>query len=199
MNRLIDRTAINNRGFTLIEIITSIAVAAIIAVVAGMGIAEIAKGYILSKKNAQTAQHAQIAIARLKKEFSSLRSIKCGSDKSITYTIKRNSSVPEDITTIYWSAADNSLYLNSNSNCLDCSVSCTGGDILTGNVSTFGLTYCTSSDDINNCSTTFPNGPDYTPATVLLIKFTLKLKGFEDTEISVANPDIVILNRETGQ
>ncbi|MBA3037351.1 MAG: prepilin-type N-terminal cleavage/methylation domain-containing protein, partial [Desulfobacterium sp.] len=49
---MINSKAINNRGFTLIEIITAIAVAAIIAVVAGMGIAEIAKAYIISKKNA---------------------------------------------------------------------------------------------------------------------------------------------------
>jgi len=194
---LINSKAINNRGFTLIEIITAIAVAAIIAVVAGMGIAEIAKAYIISKKNAQTAQHGQITIARLKKEFSSIRAITCGSDKSITYTIKRNTSVPEDTTTIYWSGADNPLYLKTNSNCIDCVSPCSGGDILAGNVSAFELKYCTNADDIN-CSTTFPNGPVYTPATVLLIKFTLKLKGFEGASISIANPDIVILNRETG-
>ena len=37
--------AINNSGFTLIEIVTSIMVMTIIGVIAGMGFVEIAKGY----------------------------------------------------------------------------------------------------------------------------------------------------------
>ncbi|MFH2044073.1 MAG: type II secretion system protein [Pseudomonadota bacterium] len=194
---MINKTVINIRGFTLIEIITSIAVLAIIAVVAGMGISEMTKAYIMSKKNAQTAQQGQIAIARLKKEFSSIRSITCGSDKSITYKIDRDSSGTEDTTTIYWTSGNSTLYLKTNSSC-DCISSCTGGDILAGNVSAFDLKYCTSADD-TDCSTSFPNSPDYTSATVMLMKFTLALKGFEDAAIPIANPDVVILGRESGQ
>lgn len=185
----------NNLGFTLLEIVTCIVVASIIAVIAGRGFLEIVKGYTLSKKNATVAQQGQIAVARLKKEFSSIRSITCGSDKSITYKIKRRSTDPaEDTTTIYWPGGDNPLYLKTNSVC-DCS-SCTDGDVLAGNVSAFELKYCTKADDAN-CSTIFQS-TGYTPATVLLIKFTLKLKGFEDAVISIANPDIVILNQESG-
>ncbi|MBU1053668.1 MAG: prepilin-type N-terminal cleavage/methylation domain-containing protein [Proteobacteria bacterium] len=195
---MINNTVINNRGFTLIEIITSIVVVSIISVVAGMGISELAKAYVMSKKNAQTAQQGQISIARLKKEFSSISSITCGSDKKITYKIDRDSSGTEDTTTIYWTSGNSTLYLKTNSDCTDCSVSCTGGDILANNVSTFNLTYCTDADD-TNCSPTFPNSPDYTSATVMLMKFTLVLKGFEDAAIPIANPDIVILGRETGQ
>lgn len=193
---MINNTVINNRGFTLIEIITSIAVVAIIAVVAGMGISEMTKAYIMSRKNAQTAQQGQITLARLKKELSSISTIKCGSDKCITYEIDRNSSGTPVTTTIYWPGGDNPLYLETNPSC-DCLNACTDGDILSGNVSSFDLKYCTSAADAD-CSTTFPNGSKYTPATVLLIKFTLKLKGFEDVVIPVADPDIVILGRETG-
>ena len=40
----------NIRGFTLLEIIVSIVVIVIIGVVAGVGLVEISKGYVFSKK-----------------------------------------------------------------------------------------------------------------------------------------------------
>jgi prepilin-type N-terminal cleavage/methylation domain-containing protein len=183
--------AINNRGFTLLEIVTSIVVASIIAVIAGMGFVEIVKGYMLSKKNATVAQQGQIAIARLKKEFTSIKSITCGSANMITYKSNRN---PSEEVTIYWSDG-NPIRLKMSSNCIDCNSPCADGDILADKVSVFELGYCTSPA---NCSTTFPNNPNYTPATLALVKVTLKLKGYEDATISIANPDLVILNQESG-
>ena len=188
------KKSIDNRGFTLIEIITSIVVISIIAVVAGMSFVQIAKGYVLSRKNATVAQQGQITAARLKKELSASSSITqsssiaCGVSNMITYKIKRNSSESEDVSTIYWAGGSNPLLLKTGSTCLDCT-SCTGGDKLVENVSAFTLSYCRTTAD---CSAT------YTSATVSLVKVILKLKGYEDTAISIADPDIVLLNMESG-
>ena len=59
--RISSEASINQRGFTLLEIILAIAATAVIAVVAGMGLVEMTKGYIFSKNNAFIAQQGQIA------------------------------------------------------------------------------------------------------------------------------------------
>ena len=58
------------KGFTLLEIVVCIAVATIVTVVVGKGLVEMASGYIFARKNALITQHGQIAMTRLKKEFS---------------------------------------------------------------------------------------------------------------------------------
>ena len=186
--------AINNSGFTLIEIVTSIMVMTIIGVIAGMGFVEIAKGYALSKKSATVTQQGQITMARIKKELASIKSISCGSDKMITYTIKRGATESEDTTTIYWSDG-NPIRLKMGSNCTVCTNPCADGDTLSENVSAFTLSYC---KDAANCSSTFPGPGDYTMATVSFVKVVLKLKGYDDTPISIADPDMIILNQESG-
>ena len=191
----------NNRGFTLLEIIMSIVIITILGVMAGRGFLEIAKGYVLSRKNATVAQHGQITAARLKKELSASTSIECGGSNMITYKIKRDAS--EDTTTIYWAGGNNPLMLKTASDCTVCTSACTGGDKLAENLAEniaeniygFKVSYCTST---TNCSDTFPNNPDFTKATVSLVKVTLKLKGYDDTMVSIADPDLVILNQESG-
>jgi len=184
------KKGIKNQGFTLLEIIMSIVIITIIGVIAGRGFLEIAKGYVLSRKNATVAQQGQITAARLKKEFSSIRSITCGGANIITYKSSRNAS--EDVT-IYWAGGNNPLMLKMASNCTVCTSSCAGGDKLAENISDFTLSYCTTTA---NCSATFPNNPNFTEATVSLVKVILKLKGYDDTLISIADPDFVILNQE---
>jgi uncharacterized membrane protein len=171
----------------------SIVIITIIGVIAGMGFVEMAKAYVLSKKNATVAQQGQITAARLKKELSASSSITCGGSNMITYTIKRD--VSEDTTTIYWSGGNNPIMLKTASNCTVCTSSCAGGDKLVENVSDFTLSYCTTT---TNCSATFPNSPNFTAATVSLMKVILKLKGYEDMPISIADPDFVIFGLESG-
>lgn len=182
----------NNQGFTLLEIIMSIVIMTILGVVAGRGMLEMAQSYALSRKNATVAQQGQITAARLKKEFSSIKSITCGGSNIITYKSGRNES--ENVT-VYWSGGNNPLMLKMTSDCTVCASPCAGGDKLAENISAFTLSYCTSTA---NCSATFPNNPNFTEATVSLVKFTLKLKGYDDTPISIADPDIVMLNQESG-
>jgi len=85
--------------------------------------------------------------------------------------------------------------LKTASNCTVCTSSCAGGDKLVENVSDFTLSYCTTT---TNCSATFPNSPNFTAATVSLMKVILKLKGYEDMPISIADPDFVIFGLESG-
>jgi len=71
-------------GFTLIEVILSLILAGIMAAVAGMGIVSFAKGFVLVKKSTQTAQKAQLAMARLTRELAELTSI---TDNSVSTKI----------------------------------------------------------------------------------------------------------------
>ena len=193
----------DNRGFTLMEIIMSVVVIAILGVIAGRGFVEMAKGSVFSKKNATLAQQGQIAAARLKKEFSSIRSITCGGANIITYTIQRSTSEGPDVSSVYWAGGNNPiLYLKTASDCTVCTGSCAGGDKLAENVSDFTLSYCMATAKCpatnSNCSPTFPNSPCFADATVSLVKFILKLKGYDDKIISIADPDVVVFGLESG-
>jgi prepilin-type N-terminal cleavage/methylation domain-containing protein len=79
----------NEKAFTLIEVIVSMVLIAIIGVVAGMGLVQIANGYVFAKQNAETVQKAQITMARIKKELVNATSISTTTlptATSITYT-----------------------------------------------------------------------------------------------------------------
>jgi len=80
------KTCRNQKGFTLIEIISVMVVVTISGVVAGMGLVKIAEGFVFAKKNAATAQKGQIAMARIAKELNAVKSISSGSGTSITFT-----------------------------------------------------------------------------------------------------------------
>ena len=132
-------------------------------------------------------------MARIKKELAALTSISCGSDKMITYKIKRSTAESEDTATIY-QTDDNKIQLKTGSTCTTCET-CAAGDTLAENVSEFSLGYC--KDGAATCSTSFPVS-GFTAATVASVKVVLKLKGYEDTPIVVADPDIVILGLTSG-
>lgn len=64
-----NRLTVNEKGFTLIEMIVSLVLVGILAVIAGLGLVNITQGYIFAKKNAETVQKTQIAITRIIKEL----------------------------------------------------------------------------------------------------------------------------------
>jgi len=61
--------AINEKGFTMIEVIVSLILIGIMGVIAGMGFVAITKGYIFSKQNNETSLRAQVAMAKIVKEI----------------------------------------------------------------------------------------------------------------------------------
>lgn len=171
-------TRANQHGFTLLEIIVSVVVMSIIAVIAGVGFLEISKGYMFSKKNALTTQQGQIAMARLKKELSNMQSVTSGSANSITYKRCSDSSPPcgtlKDVT-IFWDGGGSPISIN--------------GDILVGPVYSFSITFC---DFYNPCP---PPTSIYSTSTSI-IEITLQLQAAEGTPVILT--DRVNLYQETG-
>jgi len=166
----------SKRGFTLLEIIVSIVVMAIIAVMTGVGFIEIAKGYTFSKKNAVVTQQGQVAMMRIKKEISNMQSVTSGSASSITYRRCSDSSPPcaplKDVT-ISWAGGSGPLLIDS--------------DILVQPVTNFNIAYY---DSYNGASS-----PSYSN-TRAIIEITLQLSGAENTPVTLI--DRVYLYQETG-
>ncbi len=87
------------RAFTLIEVIVSLLLVGVIAAVVGIGVVQIAQGYLFAKQNSETVQKVQIAMTRVVKELSAATSISTTilpTSMSITYT--RPVSVTNTIT-----------------------------------------------------------------------------------------------------
>jgi len=176
------KVSINQAGFTLLEIIISVVVMSIIAVIAGVGLVQISKGYVFSKKNAVTTQQGQIAMARLKKEISNIQSVTSGSASSLTYRRCSDNSPPcgtlKDVT-ISWAGGNGPLLID--------------GDTLVGPVTLFNLTYYyySPTSSIISSSSSYSN-----TNSISIIEITLQLIAAEGTVIEIT--DGVNLYQETG-
>jgi prepilin-type N-terminal cleavage/methylation domain-containing protein len=161
------------RGFTLIEIIVSIVVITIIMVIAGVGLVEISKGYVFSKKNALTTQQGQIAMMRLKKELSNIASITSVTltPPSITYT-RSSDTPPRPNHTISWAGSSSPILLD--------------GDTLLGSVTSFSLNYY---DSYNASASAYS-------ASTSIMEIMLVLMGAENSPMNFT--DRVNLYLETG-
>jgi prepilin-type N-terminal cleavage/methylation domain-containing protein len=166
------RKQFKQKGFTLLEIILAIAAMAAIAVVAGVGLVEMTKGYIFSKKNAFIAQQGQIALARLKKEISNVRSV-TGVPTATSITFVRNSDLLTQHT-ISWAGGSNPLQVD--------------GDTLVTPVTSFNLNFYQKFDDISPSP--------YSSTTTSMIEIAIQLKGAENATINFT--DRVNLYLETG-
>ena len=65
---MIDKTTPHRQapgGFTLIEMIASLAIVGILAAIAGIGLVQFAEGYVLARSGAESAQKAQLATMRM--------------------------------------------------------------------------------------------------------------------------------------
>jgi prepilin-type N-terminal cleavage/methylation domain-containing protein len=145
------RKGFNKNGFTMIELITAIVIISIISVMAGMGLVQIANGYLLAKKSTVAAQQAQIALARLSKELSAIETISAATATSLVY---KRAGVAH---TLAWTAADQLLTLDD--------------DTLIDKVQAFSLTYHNRYSDTAAAS--------YSGATEV-IELTFQLKGYGD-------------------
>jgi hypothetical protein len=143
----------------------------IIAVAAGVGLVEITKGYIFSKKNAFTAQQGQIAVARLKKELSNIKSV-TGTPTATSIQFVRSSDLSTH--TVSWAGGSSPLLID--------------GDTLVMPVSSFSLNFYSKFDD--------PSPSAYSSTTTSMIEMTLQLTGAENAAITFT--DRVNLYLETG-
>ena len=154
---------VNDRGFTLIEIIMTLLMVGITAALAGLWIVTVANGYIFNKMNMNTTQKAQLAMTRLMKEFNAISAITASSTSTITYTRSDISSGTVNGTVVY---SGGLLKIN--------------GDTLTDSVSAFILAYCDDVPDVvsydsSACTATWS-------PTSRTIKITLTLNGAENAQ-----------------
>lgn len=73
MNRQLENRP--SAGFTLIELIASIVMAGLLLSVAGLGVIQAAKGYLLAGQNTHMTQKAHLAMSRLSRELRELTTI----------------------------------------------------------------------------------------------------------------------------
>ena len=124
-------------GFTLIEIILSLAIAGILTSIAGMGIVSAISGYAVVKENVDLAQKIQLAATRINRELLELTAISVRDDArpyivyySATDQLQAIAKV-NDTLRLYDNPAEpiSDTYLENN------------GDILTDSVDSFALNY----------------------------------------------------------
>jgi len=146
----------SKRGFTLIEVIASLLLLGILGVFFSFGLTTAMEGYVFARKNAETTQKGQVALLRLTKELSVIRTVTTGSATAISFTsCKAGSDVSQTVT---WSgSAGDPLYLAS--------------DILVNNVNDFDLGYYPSFSGAKGASWT---------GSTKIIEITLKLTGADN-------------------
>ena len=147
------------KGFTLIEVIVTLILVGITAVMAGMWIVSVANGYIFAKKNMATAQKAQLVMARMEKEFKRISAVNAGVTNATSITYTRSDIAAGSVSGTI--SRDGSL-LKIN------------GYTLTDNVSAFTLAYC---DNVTSTSC-----PAAWSSTSRIIVITLSLVGAENVQ-----------------
>lgn len=85
----------NQKGFTLIELIITLVIVGVLSAVAGMGLVQVVNGYLLTKESATLSQKAQLAMARMVRELTSISTIGAGASTTITYTAVTGDGVTE--------------------------------------------------------------------------------------------------------
>jgi prepilin-type N-terminal cleavage/methylation domain-containing protein len=150
---LLRQSTPNEKGFTMIELITVIVLMSIVSVMAAMGLVQIASGYYLAKTSTVAADQAQVALARMVKELSDVQAISAATATSITYTRAGVSH------TLNWTAADQPLSLD--------------GDTLIDNVQSFSLTY----------HNTYSAAASSYSSSTMMIELSLQLKGYNNASI----------------
>ena len=116
----------NQKGFTLVEIIVSLILVGVIAALAGTALVPFLEGYFVAKDNAEITQKAQVAMARMVKEFTLITAVSAGSNTSISFT-SQHAGGPENHTISWAGSAGDPLLLDN--------------DTLTDAVDNFQLTY----------------------------------------------------------
>lgn len=76
----------NSRGFTLIEVIASLLIMGIVALVAGMGLMQGVKAYAMTRISSETIQRTEYAYNRIKLEFMNMDQVTSADANTITFT-----------------------------------------------------------------------------------------------------------------
>ncbi|MEW6264531.1 MAG: prepilin-type N-terminal cleavage/methylation domain-containing protein [Thermodesulfobacteriota bacterium] len=158
------------RGTTLIELIAALVILSLLAAVAGLGLVEVTEGYVFAKLNAQATEKGQVAISRLVKELTEIKSnnITSGTSTTLTYLI--------------CSGASHTVSLSGNNLLFD-------GSILTDRVNSFALTY---QADITSAATS-----TYTAGVSTIINISLGITAAENQSFVFTNR-VILRNYNCG-
>lgn len=77
---------IEERGFTLIEIIVTLLMVAILTSLSAVGVTRIVQGFFFAAGNAALAQKAQSAMLRITRELNLLSAVSAATERSINFT-----------------------------------------------------------------------------------------------------------------
>lgn len=77
---------LNEKGFTLIEIIVSLVILGILGTLTILGAVRVVESFVFTRMNAETAQKGHIAMNRLTKEFTNIVSVNSADSTSIDFT-----------------------------------------------------------------------------------------------------------------
>ena len=173
-------------GFTLIEMIASLAIVAILAAIAGMGLVQITEGYMISRTGAEMAQKAQLAMARMVKEFSYLTDVSAGSSLSINFDSFHADEVLDTIRSysISWNGTVGDDLLLT---CLDCPGG-TPTEPLVDQVTAFDINYLYY-DAVGNLVVATARTPEWAaafadPARQAALRVRLQVQGAEYDQLA---------------
>ncbi|QTA92012.1 type II secretion system protein [Desulfonema magnum] len=157
---------IKDSGFTFVELIASLILIGIAGAIAGLGLVQIADGFIYSKKNAETVQKAGLAMSRLAREFGAASSVISASslpDDPESVKFRRD----DDEHTVSWAGKGHPLKIDD--------------DILIDSdaVESFNLTYLRSYYG-STALETYP--PVSSAPSLAMIEITLSLKITDETD-----------------
>lgn len=82
----------NQRAFTLVEIIVVLLLSSILAATTGLILTTFVRSYVVVKQSADVSQKAQLAMKRLKLEFENISDVHTASATSLYYRIKTDST-----------------------------------------------------------------------------------------------------------
>ena len=138
----------------------------LLSAVAGSGLVQVVNGYLLTKESAALSQKAQLAMARMVRELTSVNAMTSGTSTAITFEAVRGAGVTETHT-ISWDGTSGSPVL------LD-------ADILVDNVNALDFIYvylAADGTETTSASWTAPADPSAKPWVAIEVTLTLNGTG----------------------
>jgi len=170
------------KGFTLIEVVATLLIVGILAVLGGMAIVQTVNGYMTVKQNSATTQKYQMAMSRINREITEMINISsAASNTVIPITGTSNCAGTDCVRTI--GLNNGAIKIASGSG-----TSLANGDILLDNVTGFNIAYCQGSDTSAGtvtCSSSWSTGNDQNLSAV---KVTVTTADSSQTRIEVIAP-----------
>ncbi len=160
---------LNEKGFTLIEIIASLMILVIVGALVIISTIKIVQGFVFTKMNAETSQKGHLALNRLTKEFTNIDSVSSGNSTSISFTSRNYITGTSQPPRAVWKW-DNTIRIGNSGDIND-----DKGAILVDNVKSFVLRYYDEYDSVS------PGGGASWSTTSKEIEITLKLFGANNT------------------